>query len=109
MQETERAVRTALPAAQNMANNPRGSRDRLFLGAEPRSYGLDATLELEGQSYPSRTSRRFWPNLRCPEYGEGREVCTRSAVNFALDKPVGAGPIARNKLGNTLSSDNAYG
>ena len=45
MVETERAIRTALQAAQKMAGIRVDHVIACFSGAEPRSYGLDNTLE----------------------------------------------------------------
>ena len=49
MQETERAIRTAVQAAQKMADIRVDHVIACFSGANPRSYGLDAQIELEGQ------------------------------------------------------------
>ncbi len=50
MNETERAIRTALQAAQKMAGIRVDHVIACFSGAEPRSYGLDAQIELDGDS-----------------------------------------------------------
>ena len=47
MQETERAIRTAVQAAQKMANVRVDHVIAAFSGAQPRSYGLDGMIELE--------------------------------------------------------------
>ena len=48
MQETERAIRTALQAAQKMANIRVDHVIASFSGAEPRSYGLAGAVDVEG-------------------------------------------------------------
>ena len=49
MQETERAIRTAVQAAQKMAEVRVDHVIACFSGANPRSYGLDAQVDLQGQ------------------------------------------------------------
>ena len=104
MQETERAVRTALQAAQKMANIRVDHVIACFSGAEPRSYGLDATLELEGQVVSEQDVAQVLANCDVPEYGEGREVLHAQPVNFALDNRSGLSD-PRGQLGNSLSVD----
>jgi cell division protein FtsA len=47
MNETERAIRTAVQAAQKMANVRVDHVIACFSGAEPRSYGLAGEMELQ--------------------------------------------------------------
>ena len=85
MGETERAIRTALQAAQKMAGIRVDHVIACFSGAEPRSYGLDAEIELEGDMVSENDVARVLAECDVPEYGEGREVMHAQPVNFALD------------------------
>jgi cell division protein FtsA len=104
MQETERAIRTALQAAQKMANIRVDHVIACFSGADPRSYGLDARLDLEGQIVTEQDVARVLADCELPEYGEGREVLHAQPVNFALDHRSGLSD-PRGQLGQTLSVD----
>lgn len=74
MQETERAIRTAVQAAQKMAEIRVDHVIACFSGANPRSYGLDAQTELEGQVVTEHEVARVLAACEVPEYGTGREV-----------------------------------
>ncbi len=104
MQETERAIRTALQAAQKMANIRVDHVIACFSGADPRSYGLDAQLELEGQIVTGQDVARVLADCEVPYYGEGREVLHAQPVNFALDHRSGLSD-PRGQLGQSLSVD----
>jgi len=104
MQETERAIRTALQAAQKMAEIRVDHVIASFSGANPRSYGLDAQVDLEGQVVTEAEVARVLADCDVPEYGAGREVLHAQPVNFALDNRSGlADP--RGQLGQTLAVD----
>ncbi|MBO28422.1 MAG: cell division protein FtsA, partial [Rhodobacteraceae bacterium] len=85
MGETERAIRTALQAAQKMAGIRVDHVIACFSGGAPRSYGLDAELELDGQMVAEQDVARVLAGCDVPEYGEGREVMHAQPINFALD------------------------
>jgi len=104
MQETERAIRTALQAAQKMANIRVDHVIACFSGADPRSYGLDAQLELEGQIVTEQDVARVMADCDLPDYGQGRDVLHAQPVNFALDHRSGLSD-PRGQLGQTLSVD----
>ncbi|MCR9125256.1 MAG: cell division protein FtsA [Rhodobacteraceae bacterium] len=104
MQETERAIRTALQAAQKMANIRVDHVIACFSGANPRSYGLKASLELEGQVVTEQEIARVLADCDVPEYGEGREVLHAQPVNFALDHRSGL-IDPRGQMGQSLSCD----
>ena len=104
MQETERAIRTALQAAQKMAEIRVDHVIACFSGAHPRSYGLDATVELEGQVVTESEIARVLSACDVPEYGAGREVLHAQPVNFALDNRSGL-IDPRGQLGHMLSVD----
>ncbi|WP_299557865.1 cell division protein FtsA [uncultured Sulfitobacter sp.] len=104
MQETERAIRTALQAAQKMAGIRVDHVIACFSGGEPRSYGLDAQVGLEDQVVTEDDVGRVLASCDVPEYGEGREVLHAQPVNFTLDHRTGLGD-PRGQLGNDLSVD----
>ncbi|WP_146344553.1 cell division protein FtsA [Falsiphaeobacter marinintestinus] len=104
MQETERALRTALQAAQKMADIRVDHVIACFSGANPRSYGLDAQVELEGQVVTESEIARVLAACDVPEYGAGREVLHAQPVNFSLDNRSGLND-PRGQLGQSLSTD----
>jgi cell division protein FtsA len=104
MAETERAIRTALQAAQKMAGIRVDHVIACFGGGDPRSYGLDAQLTLEDQVVSEDDVARVLAACDVPEYGEGREVLHAQPVNFALDHRSGL-IDPRGQLGNELSVD----
>ncbi len=104
MQETERAIRTALQAAQKMAEIRVDHVIACFSGANPRSYGLDAQIELESQMVNEAEVARVLSACDVPEYGEGRDVLHAQPVNFALDHRSGLSD-PRGQLGQSLAVD----
>ncbi|AAV94499.1 cell division protein FtsA [Ruegeria pomeroyi DSS-3] len=104
MQETERAIRTALQAAQKMADIRVDHVIACFSGANPRSYGLDAKVELETQVVTESEIGRVLNACEVPEYGAGREVLHAQPVNFALDNRSGL-IDPRGQLGQSLAVD----
>lgn len=104
MQETERAIRTALQAAQKMAEIRVDHVIACFAGSNPRSYGLDAQVELEGQVVTENEVARVLSACDVPDYGAGREVLHAQPVNFALDSRSGL-IDPRGQLGQSLSVD----
>lgn len=104
MAETERAVRTAVQAAQKMAEVRVDHVIACFSGAGPRSYGLDATVELEGQVVTEQEVARVLAACDVPDYGHGREVLHAQPVNFALDHRSGL-IDPRGQLGQSLAVD----
>ena len=104
MNETERAIRTAVQAAQKMANVRVDHVIACFSGAEPRSYGLAGEIELEDSVVTEQDVARVMAACDVPDIGEGREVVHAQPVNFALDHRTGlADP--RNQIGNRLACD----
>jgi len=104
MQETERAIRTALQAAQKMAEIRVDHVIACFSGANPRSYGLDSTVELEGQVVTEAEIARVLSSCEVPDYGSDREVLHAQPVNFALDNRSGL-IDPRGQLGHNLAVD----
>ncbi len=104
MQETERAIRTAVQAAQKMANVRVDHVIASFSGARPRSYGLDAQIETNGQTVSEQDIARVLAACEVPEYGAGREVLHAQPVNFALDHRSGLSD-PRGQIGQSLTVD----
>ena len=104
MAETERAIRTALQAAQKMAEIRVDHVIACLSGANPRSYGLDAQVELEGQVVTESEIARVMAACDVPEYGAGRDVLHAQPVNFALDNRSGL-IDPRGQLGQALAVD----
>ena len=103
MAETERAIRTAVQAAQKMANTRVDHVIACFAGAEPRSYGLVGEAEIDGQ-VDEQDVGRVLANCDVPDYGEGREVLHAQPVNFALDHRTGLSD-PRGHVGHNLAVD----
>ena len=104
MQETERAIRTALKAAQKMAQIRVDHVIACFSGATPRSYGLAGQVDLENTTVTELDVSRVLSACDVPDYGEGREVLHAQPVNFALDHRSGlADP--RGQIGHSLATD----
>ncbi|GGD42573.1 cell division protein FtsA [Sinisalibacter lacisalsi] len=104
MQETERAIRTAVQGAQKMANTRVDHVIATFAGANPRSYGLAGSIELAGGAVREDDIARVLAACDLPPIGEGREVLHAQPVNFALDHRTGLSD-PRGQIGNRLSVD----
>ncbi|MQY41040.1 cell division protein FtsA [Epibacterium sp. SM1969] len=104
MQETERAIRTAVQGAQKMAAVRVDHVIACFSGARPRSYGLNASVELEGQEVSENEVARVLAACEVPEYGADREVLHAQPINFALDNRSGLSD-PRGQVGHTLETD----
>lgn len=104
MQETERAIRTAVQAAQKMANVRVDHVIACLSGAYPRSYGLAGEIPLGGGQVSEQDIGRVMAASDVPDFGSGREVLHAQPVNFALDHRSGlADP--RGHVGQKLSVD----
>ena len=104
MNETERAIRTAVQAAQKMANVRVDHAIVCFSGAEPRSYGLAGEWDLQDSVVTEQDVARVLSACEVPNIGEGREVLHAQPVNFALDHRSGLGD-PRGQIGNRLACD----
>ncbi len=104
MNETERAIRTAVQAAQKMANVRVDHVIACFSGGEPRSYGLAGEIELYDTVVKENDVARVLAACDVPDIGEGREVIHAQPVNFALDHRTGLGD-PREQIGNRLACD----
>ena len=104
MNETERAIRTAVQAAQKMANVRVDHCIACFAGAEPRSYGLAGEWDLQDSVVTEHDVARVLAACDVPDIGPGREVLHAHPVNFALDHRTGLGD-PRGQIGNRLACD----
>ena len=104
MQETERAIRTAVQAAQKMANTRVDHVIACFAGARPRSYGLDGMVALDENIATEQDIARVMASCDVPDFGDGREVLHAQPVNFAIDHRSGLGD-PRGQMGNELAVD----
>lgn len=102
--ETERAIRTAVQAAQKMANVRVDHVIASFSGARPRSYGLAGEITLAAGQVSEQDVGRVLAACDVPDFGESREVLHAHPVNFAIDHRTGmADP--RGHVGNRLAAD----
>ena len=104
MNETERAIRTAVQAAQKMANVRVDHVIACFSGAEPRSYGLAGEWDLQDSVVSEQDVAQVLASCDVPDFGEGREILHAQPVNFALDHRSGLGD-PRGQIGNRLACD----
>jgi cell division protein FtsA len=104
MEETERAVRTAVQAAQKMANTRVDHVIACFSGAAPRSYGLTGEVSIESGTVQEHDIGRVLAACNVPEYGAQREAIHAMPINFALDHRTGLSD-PRGQIGNKLSVD----
>jgi len=104
MQETERAVRTVIQAAQKMANLRVNHVIACFAGAKPRSYGLDGQIELHDSVVTEEDVSQVLAACNVPDIGADREVLHAQPINFALDNRSGLND-PRGQIGNNLAAD----
>jgi cell division protein FtsA len=104
MQETERAIRTAVQAAQKMANIRVDHVIACFSGGGPRSYGVAGAIDLDGHVVTEQDVSRVLSACDVPDFGDGREVLHAQPVNFALDHRSGLGD-PRGQMGARLATD----
>ncbi|EKE73201.1 MULTISPECIES: cell division protein FtsA [Roseobacteraceae] len=104
MAETERAIRTAVQAAQKMAQTRVDHVIACFSGGQPRSYGLDGQVEVEQNIVSEQDVARVLAASEVPDYGPHREVLHAQPVNFALDHRSGLSD-PRGQAGQNLAVD----
>ncbi len=104
MPETERAIRTAVQAAQKMANVRVDHVIACFSGARPRSYGLAGEISLTEGQVSEQDVGRVLAACDVPDFGENREVLHAHPVNFAIDHRSGMSD-PRGHVGNRLAAD----
>ncbi len=104
MAETERAIRTAVQAAQKMAQTRVDHVIACFAGAHPRSYGLAGEADLAEGQVSEQDVGRVLAACDLPAFGPGRDVLHAHPVNFAIDHRTGFGD-PRGHVGNRLAVD----
>lgn len=104
VEETERAIRTAVQAAQKMANLRVDHAIVCFSGGNPRSYGLTGSVPLQDRAVSEHDVARALSACDMPDIGAGRQVVHALPVNFAIDHRSGLND-PRGQIGNTLSVD----
>jgi cell division protein FtsA len=102
--ETERAIRTAVQAAQKMANVRVDHVIACLSGARPRSYGLAGEIPLAAGQVGDQDVGRVLAACDVPDFGENREVLHAHPVNFAIDHRTGMSD-PRGHVGNKLAAD----
>jgi len=103
IQETERAIRTAIQGAQKMAGLRVDHVIVCLAGGRPRSYGLAGDVTLHDAVRESDVAAAL-AACDLPDIGEGREVLHAQPVNFAIDHRTGLSD-PRGQVGNRLSCD----
>ncbi len=104
VQETERAIRTAVQAAQKMANARVDHVIACLSGGQPRSYGLAGTVNLATDVVTETDVARVLASCDVPDIGADREVLHAQPVNFALDHRSGL-IDPRDQIGQRLACD----
>jgi cell division protein FtsA len=104
VQETERAIRTAVQAAQKMANVRVDHVIASLSGGQPRSYGLAGMVNVEGDIVSEADVARVLASCDVPDYGSDREILHAQPVNFALDHRSGL-IDPRDQIGQRLACD----
>uniref|UniRef100_UPI0035694540 cell division protein FtsA n=1 Tax=Phaeovulum sp. TaxID=2934796 RepID=UPI0035694540 len=104
MAETERAIRTAVQAAQKMANVRVDHVIASIAGARPRSYGLAGEIKLQEAQVAEADVARVLAACDLPDIGDAREVLHAHPVNFSLDHRTGLGD-PRGHVGTRLAVD----
>ena len=102
--ETERAIRTAVQAAQKMANVRVDHVIACLSGGQPRSYGLAGIVPVEGDVVSEHDIARALASCDVPDIGHGRDVLHAQPVNFALDHRSGL-IDPRGQIGQRLACD----
>ena len=104
VQETERAIRTAVQAAQKMANVRVDHVIACLSGGMPRSYGLAGQVNVDGDIVSETDVARVLAACDLPDVGADREVLHAQPVNFALDHRSGL-IDPRDQIGQRLACD----
>ncbi|NNJ69032.1 MAG: cell division protein FtsA, partial [Boseongicola sp.] len=104
IQETERAIRTAVQAAQKMANVRVDHVIACLSGGQPRSYGLAGTVLVDGDVVNEQDVARALASCDVPDYGTERDILHAQPVNFALDHRSGL-LDPRGQIGQRLACD----
>ena len=104
MAETERAIRTALQAAQKMALVRVDHLIGCFSGGAPRSYGVFGEVSIADDAVHSQDIGRVLASCDLPDFGENRAVMHAQPINFTLDDRAWM-TDPRGHVGQNLSAD----
>lgn len=104
MAETERAIRTALQAAQKMALVRVDHVIACFSGGAPRSYGVFGEVQTENEAVHSHDIGRVLAACDLPDFGQNRAVLHAQPINFTLDDRSWM-TDPRGHIGQKLSAD----
>ncbi len=104
LQETERAIRTAVQSAQKMAKVRVDHIILSFAGGKPRSYGLAGQIDIDGREVEEADVARVMSACDVPDVGDERDTLHAQPVNFALDHRSGLGD-PRGQIGHNLACD----
>ena len=104
MEETERAIRTAVQAAQKMAGLRVDHVIASFSGGAPRSYGLTGEVQVANGEVAEADIGHVLAACDVPDFGHDREAIHALPVNFTLDHRSGLSD-PRGQIGNRMSVD----
>lgn len=104
MNETERAIRTAVQSAQKMAKVRVDHAIACFSGANPRSFGLTGTVDLLDTEVTEVDVARVLADCEIPEEATEADILHAQPVNFALDYRTGLSD-PRGQMGSRLACD----
>ncbi|MDO5658147.1 MAG: cell division protein FtsA [Paracoccus sp. (in: a-proteobacteria)] len=85
MAETERAIRTAVNAAQKLAGVRVDYAIACIAGGRPASYGLAGEAAIKGDKVGQGDIASVLSSCEVPPFGRGRQVLHAQPVNFAVD------------------------
>lgn len=104
MEECERALRTAIQAAQKMAGLRVDHVIVSFSGGKPRSYGCTGEIDVFDGAVAERDIGHVLAACDIPDYGQDREAVHALPVNFCLDGRSGL-TDPRGQIGKSLAVD----
>ncbi len=104
MKDTERAIRSAIHKAQEMAKQRVDHVIACLSGARPTSHDFGGSIDLHNNVVKESDVARVLSNCNIPVIGGDREVLHAQPVNFTLDNRTGLRD-PRGQMGNSLSVD----
>jgi cell division protein FtsA len=104
MPETERAIRTAVQAAQRMAEVRVDHVIACFSGGRPLSWGASGEVTLGEEPCTVGDVARVLASIEAPEQPEGRETLHAQPVNFGIDHRTSLRD-PRGQTGGALAAD----
>lgn len=104
MDETVRAIRTAVQRAQKMAGMRVDDVIVSFAGGRPRSYGLSGEAAVENGEVGEQDIGAAMSNCDVPPYGDDRQPIHAMPVSFTLDRQAGLSD-PRGQVGSRLAVD----